>query len=200
MGKNCLEEASIILAHTCPKDYEVELVSTYDISFVVAGGIGSNVDMFCVKPGNSTKRWLCNLYVLRELSWVTWLNVQLIKILHDIVSFTFTMRSTILLVVDDFTKVATKSFASASTSQNLYFSQQPQTMSKEDQDELTHAKKTLEKLCYSSSYQALDTDKNTLCAYRRFCRHIHHACNLRCTWSRNSHDSECVSTNWTNVL
>ena len=46
--------------------------------------------------------------------------VQLTKILHDIVSFTFTMRSTIL--EDDFTKVATKSFASASTSQNLYFS------------------------------------------------------------------------------
>ena len=46
------------------------------------------------------------------------LHVQLTKILHDIVSFTFTMRSTI----GDFTKVATKSFASASTSQNLYFS------------------------------------------------------------------------------
>ena len=57
MGKNCLEEASIILAYTCPEDYEVELDSTY-ISFVVAGGIVSDVDMFCVKPGNSTKRLL----------------------------------------------------------------------------------------------------------------------------------------------
>ena len=56
MDKNCLEEASIILAYTCPEDYEVELVSTYNISFVVAGGIVSDVDMFCVKPGNSTKR------------------------------------------------------------------------------------------------------------------------------------------------
>ena len=56
MGKNCFEEAFTILAYTCPEDYEVELVSTYDISFVVAGGIVSDVDMFCVKPGNSAKR------------------------------------------------------------------------------------------------------------------------------------------------
>ena len=56
MGKNCLEEASTILAYTCPEDYGVELVSTDDTSFAVAGGIVSDVDMFCVKPGNSTKR------------------------------------------------------------------------------------------------------------------------------------------------
>ena len=154
MGKNCLEEASIILAYTCPKDYEVELVSTYDSSFVVAGGIGSNVDMFCVKPGNSTKRWLCNLYILRELSWVTCMTVQLIKILHDIVSFTFTMRSTILLVVDDSSKRWQRRVSHLLQLLRIYISpsfgsvhhvpSQPQTMSKEDQDELTHAKKTLE--------------------------------------------------------
>ena len=56
MGKNCLEEASTILAYTCPEDYEVDLVSTDDTSFAVAGGIVSDIDTFCVKPRNSTKR------------------------------------------------------------------------------------------------------------------------------------------------
>ena len=56
MDKNCLEEESTILAYTCPEDCEVELVSTYDTSFAVAGGIVSDVDMFCVKPGNSTNK------------------------------------------------------------------------------------------------------------------------------------------------
>ena len=56
MSKNCLEEASTILAYTCPEDYEVDLVSTDDTSFAVTGGIVSDVERFCVKPGNSTKR------------------------------------------------------------------------------------------------------------------------------------------------
>ena len=56
MGKNCLEEVSTILAYTCPEDYEVELVSTYGTSFAVAVGIVSDVDMFCIKPENSTNK------------------------------------------------------------------------------------------------------------------------------------------------